>query len=132
MKKVILIAALLISVLSVNAQNRNPHAPKQQSKVPASFAVKEIRNTIVATDYNALGMPSKTDTAVAIAMRSMDNLRSDTLGAATFTYIFINRKGAKLGEMDNVVMSGSDYTSWDGENSTAFAWVANKLGITLK
>jgi hypothetical protein len=77
-------------------------------------------------------MPIKTDTAVAIAMRSTDNLRSDSLGAATFSYIFINGKGAKLGEMDSVTMSGIDYENWDGENNTAFAWVAKKIGVTLK
>ncbi len=134
MKKVILgIGAILVLSISVNAQSRNPHAPQNgQNKIPASFAIKEIRNTIIATDYNALGMPDKTDTAVAFAMRSTDNLRSDSLGAATFSYIFLNRKGAKLGEMDNVVMSGADYEKWDGENETAFAWVAKKLGVTLK
>jgi hypothetical protein len=69
----------------------------------------------------------KTVTATLLELHSnFDNL----IDSAIFYYSLHSEDGSKLVD-GNINMSGTDYSSWTGNNDYAFTWAAAYLGITL-
>lgn len=69
------------------------------------------------------GQPQATKLYV---VSSSDNLST----AAVFSYTLISADNKSVAT-GTVVMSGTDYTNWSGDNNTPYTYVASKIGVTL-
>lgn len=55
-----------------------------------------------------------------------DNLQNE----CTFSYTLRGDRNQIL-FMGNVIMNGTDYANWTGDNTTPFTYVAGKIGVTI-
>lgn len=73
--------------------------------------------------------PQGLKSATSISARIISD---DLQSAATF-YFELSEDGEQAKQISNgnVSMSGDDYTSWDGSNDAAYAFVAAKINVTI-
>jgi hypothetical protein len=118
MKKIFI--ALAFIATSAGAQTTPATGPKavygRTDIVP--HAIHRVRNPL---------MEPTTDTVVAILSKADDNLAD----SVTFEVILVGRRNNPLSR-GFIGMGGADYEAWDGDNRTAFEFIAGKLTLKIK